>query len=330
MSQTKAQLISGTATQDLTVDNINTTSVNSGQLSNRNLFINGAMLVWQRGVSGGTASNYLCDRFWCAGTGISSARSTDAPAGFKYSTKVTHGGNALSIGQPIELCATGSSQPMVAGEKITVSFYAKVDSGSTESSVLLKFRDTKFSSTNEVSFTSDTGNATLTTSWQRFTKTFTIPAVGATNVMAAFELSGIDRTAYFTGFQMELGDKATDFEHRAFHDELLRCQRYYYHSYNYGTYPGANSDQGSIHVMAFNGAFIRIRTAIPCYMRTSPTVTQYSTDGTANKWKNRDTGSNVNAGTTGVGQSGAGLMFMGNTQGSGQHASCQFVLNAEF
>ena len=36
MSQTKAQLVSGTTAQDLTVDNINTTSINSGQLSNRN------------------------------------------------------------------------------------------------------------------------------------------------------------------------------------------------------------------------------------------------------------------------------------------------------
>ena len=44
MSQTKAQLVSGTTAQDLTVDNINTTSINSGQASGRkNLIINGAM-----------------------------------------------------------------------------------------------------------------------------------------------------------------------------------------------------------------------------------------------------------------------------------------------
>ena len=41
MAQTKAQLVSGTTAQDLTVDNINTTSVNSGALSNRNMIING-------------------------------------------------------------------------------------------------------------------------------------------------------------------------------------------------------------------------------------------------------------------------------------------------
>ena len=31
----------------------------------------------------------------------------------------------------------------------------------------------------------------------------------------------------FTGVQLEVGDTATSFEHRSFHDELLRCQRYY-------------------------------------------------------------------------------------------------------
>tara|TARA_R100001463_G_scaffold67575_1_gene121042 strand:+ start:159 stop:1346 length:1188 start_codon:yes stop_codon:yes gene_type:complete len=35
-----------------------------------------------------------------------------------------------------------------------------------------------------------------------------------------------DSTLEFTGFQMEVGDVATDFEHRLYPDELLRCQRY--------------------------------------------------------------------------------------------------------
>ena len=31
-----------------------------------------------------------------------------------------------------------------------------------------------------------------------------------------------------TGWQLEVGDTATDFEHRSYGDELRRCQRYYY------------------------------------------------------------------------------------------------------
>ena len=34
---------------------------------------------------------------------------------------------------------------------------------------------------------------------------------------------------YITGVQLEVGDTATPFEHRSFGDELLRCQRYYFH-----------------------------------------------------------------------------------------------------
>ena len=100
MSQTKAQLVSGTTAQDLTVDNINTTSVNSGQLSNRNIIKNGAMMVDQRN-SGSTASSspsgsaiYGCDRmqFQNNGTGqlaYNVQQVADAPAGFYYSQKVT-------------------------------------------------------------------------------------------------------------------------------------------------------------------------------------------------------------------------------------------------
>ena len=36
-----------------------------------------------------------------------------------------------------------------------------------------------------------------------------------------------DATWEITGVQLEVGDTATDFEHRSYGDELLRCQRYY-------------------------------------------------------------------------------------------------------
>jgi len=37
-----------------------------------------------------------------------------------------------------------------------------------------------------------------------------------------------DATLEITGIQLEVGDHATDFEHRSFADELRRCQRYYF------------------------------------------------------------------------------------------------------
>ena len=40
-------------------------------------------------------------------------------------------------------------------------------------------------------------------------------------------LSSTSNEWYITGVQLEVGDVATDFEHRSYGDELLRCQRYY-------------------------------------------------------------------------------------------------------
>ena len=53
-------------------------------------------------------------------------------------------------------------------------------------------------------------------------------------------------TFELTGVQLEVGEQATPFEHRSFTEQLERCQRYYEHSYNYGTFPGTASNSGSV------------------------------------------------------------------------------------
>ena len=79
-------------------------------------------------------------------------------------------------------------------------------------------------------------------------------------------------TWYMTGFQAEIGDVHTDFEHRSFGQELALCQRYYYKetatyypATGYGTNPGTNC-------LGVLGQF--------CTMRSSVTVTL----GTASYW----------------------------------------------
>jgi len=51
---------------------------------------------------------------------------------------------------------------------------------------------------------------------------YTFFPTGATQV-----ISTNAATLYLTGVKVEEGDVATDFEHRSYHDELLKCQRYY-------------------------------------------------------------------------------------------------------
>ena len=208
----------------------------TNNLSNRNLIINGAMQVWQRGTSTTTSAAYQADRFWVVNQGTY-ARDNSAPDGFQYSAKLTHSSSDMAIGTPLELPATGNAAPLVATNKFTVSFYGKANSGTEDVNLLCRYRNSKFSGTNQVDFTGTGQTFTLTTSWQRFTKTFTIPTVNANNTIISIEVEGIGATAYFTGFQAELGEVATDFEHRSYGEELARCQRYYYR-----ITPAANDD----------------------------------------------------------------------------------------
>jgi hypothetical protein len=109
MSQTKAQLVSGTTAQDLTVDNINTTSINSGQTSGRkNLIINGAMQVAQRGTSTTAAGYGSIDRISRQVGGTDEAPvfaqvdvasgTTPFTNGFRKALKITNGNQTSGAG----------------------------------------------------------------------------------------------------------------------------------------------------------------------------------------------------------------------------------------
>lgn len=198
------------------------------------LIINGDMQNWQRGTAlSSSPGSYACDRFWYAGTGATSQRSTDVPSGkgFIYSNKLTYGSADMAIGQPIELPATGIQGNLISGQTLTVAFYGKVDSGTEGIGLAINFRNGKFDGTDQQAFTISDNAVTLTTAWQRFTKTFTIPTVHANNIMAAFEINGISKTAYFTGIQCELGTYDTnsipDFQFEDTATSLARCQRYF-------------------------------------------------------------------------------------------------------
>jgi len=248
------------------------------------IFINGAMEVWQRGTAlASDSGNYAADRFWYSGTGMTSQRSTDAPSGFSYSNKLTYGSADMSIGQPIELPAAGEQGMFIAGQKITIAFYGKVDSGTEAISVVINARNSKFSGTNSTSFSTSSDSATLTTDWQRFTNTFTIPTINANNVILAFELAGIGKTAYFTGIQAELGEFNTTtippFQHESYGDSLARCQRYFFKTFAQGTTPAQNVGANNTLV---NGAHTAIQDnrypsyELPVEMRAAGTATSFN------------------------------------------------------
>ena len=78
----------------------------SGPLSHRNLIINGAMQVAQRGTSNISVSStrvYTLDRFSAEKdtNTMTASQSTDAPTGFKYSLKLENGTGASASGSDV-------------------------------------------------------------------------------------------------------------------------------------------------------------------------------------------------------------------------------------
>ena len=198
----------------------------------KNYFINGSALVWQRGTSGisNTAyNNYGCDRWWLANGATSVDRSTTVPSGFQYSMKYTSNGSGSTVGQAIELTATGVSQ-FEAGKEYTMSVWARTDSGVSDLSFIVYYRNSKFSNTNQTNWNPHSVYVgKMTTEWKKFTYTFTAPTVNSNNTVLATEFS-FNKTSYFTGFQFEKGRNATDFEHRSYGEELKLCERYFEYS----------------------------------------------------------------------------------------------------
>ena len=267
-------------------------SIVSANLPGRNLLINGAMDIWQRGTSTSSSGEYQADRFWMSNAATYS-RDTSVPSdNFVYSAKLTYGSSDMAFGQPVELKAAGEASPFLPGGKCTLSFYAKTASGTEAAGVIINFRSSKFVSTNQVAFTAASGNAsdlnfTATTSWQRFTFTFTVPTPHSSSVLAGLEIFGISSTIFITGVQLELGEIATTFEFRDIGTELALCQRYAH----------VVDARGSIDNFApigngrfYNGTDAQILINLPATMRQPPTFDGNHTTSSNTFFLNNDGG----------------------------------------
>ena len=217
-------------------------------LSHRNLIINGAMQVWQRGTSatGLTATDFTTvDRFMANYGGGSSAgtrsveRSTDVPAGFNYSIKITHAGTSSTPNEyAIRTFLEMQDIKHLFGKTAVFSFYYKSNRTGTHAY--------RFSHNNIIGASSINGEFTVnsTDTWER--KEIIITQLqNATGTLTADNLWGIhldcgpimygeglpsfDDGDYFavTGVQLEVGSVATPFEHRSYGEELSLCKRYY-------------------------------------------------------------------------------------------------------
>ena len=81
-----------------------------------------------------------------------------------------------------------------------------------------------------------------------------------------------DSTFEITGVQLEVGDTATDFEHRTYADELIRCLRYYY--YHIGEAKNSGIDSPICIVYYYNNSSAIGLVKFPIPMRTQPNLKQ--------------------------------------------------------
>lgn len=236
--------------------------------SNKNAIINGNFDIWQRGTSFSTASTYTADRFFisAAGSTFSTSRQlftlgqTDVPNEPNYFlrdivTSVAGAANASNLIQHIESVRT------YAGKTVTLSLYAKADASKN---VAVEFVQNMGSGGSPSSNVLGIGVTTLalTTSWQKFTITTTIPSIsgktlGTNNndtldVNIWFEagsnfnsrtnsLGQQSGTFDIAQVQLEEGSSATAFEYRTLGQEIALCQRYYCKSFNINTTPANGS-----------------------------------------------------------------------------------------
>ena len=311
----------------------------------RNLIINGAMQVAQRGTSfTGITSTiaYRMDRwqvgFGAAGSNYSITQSTDVPDNFKYSMKWQRtASNAVTNSIWFSQAFESVNSKVVAGKTCTLSYYAKKGANYSASSSDIQVRIISGTGTDQSATSAITagwtGYATplsttqvITTGWVRYTHTVTFASnVNQVSVNLASNsagTAGADDSLFITGIQLELGETATPFEHRSFGDELLACQRYYEHTYPYGTAPGtANGGIGADHryvgrETASNYGYYTAHYRVE--KRAAATVTVYSYVGTANQIANGDTGGD--SGAVGVIQNGTTSFLPRNTSGSGVSA----------
>jgi hypothetical protein len=218
----------------------------AGVTAGKNAVINGGMDVWQRGTSftGTTLGAYGADRWgYYRGGAVGGAtwtRQSSGLTGFQYSLRAQRNSGDTStqyvgIWQGIE---TINSIPF-AGKTVTVSFYAKAGANYSASANGLGINLITGTGTDEPPY-NFTGSAvaiaqyaTLTTSWQRFTFTATLPA--GTNEISIQIIgyptgtAGANDWFEVTGVQLEQGSVATPFSRAGgtIQGELSACMRYY-------------------------------------------------------------------------------------------------------
>lgn len=285
----------------------------------KNKIINGNFDFWQRASSLAiTGSEYVADR-WLSHEGTSgvatisrqlfSLGQTDVPNNPEYYMRhdqTTGGTGDVGFEQRIEDVRT------LNGQSLTVSFWAKVGSGSMDVTPKLvqNFGTTGSPSTSVITAESAISIDTL---WKKYLVTFALPSINGkvlgsdNNDFLSIQLLTPVSTIFtldVAQIQLEKGLIATEYDNRPLGYELSLCQRYYEKSYNVDVNPGTTTNVGSITILAQTTTTLaaKFRSKL-IEKKTTPTIIWYS-PGTGANGKIRNFSDNVDETVTAITDTG--------------------------
>jgi len=263
----------------------------------KNRVVNGAFEVWQRQVTFAlaTVELYTADRFASKADGAGGAGTATVNRQAFAAGQTDVSGEPTYFLRHAQTVAATQSQPYLATRlegvrwtserTITVSFWAKGDQAFDVDLALLQ----DFGPTGSAAVSGGTDTFSVSTSWQRFTYTTQLPDVAGKSIVDGSHLEvqlAMPQSMTFNldvaDLQVELGDEATPVDRRPFGYELLLCQRFYEHSYPYGTYPGAITEEGQSAGSDQNQRARALTTRFRAEKAVTPAMTWYSPNsGTA-------------------------------------------------
>jgi len=258
--------------------------LNSIDLSaGKNKIINGDFGVWQRGTtfSNPLSEAYTADRWQLQHDGTGATRTisqqtftpgTAPVAGYEgqyfYRYAISAAGTSNTFQQFLQKIEDVRT---FAGQTVTLSFWAKADASRVLTLLYRTDYGTGGSSANQFSV----GSVTLTTSWTRYTVTYSVPSVSGLTIGTSSygqwnfrPPAATVQTIDIWGVQVEAGSVATAFQTASgtIQGELLACQRYYQ--------LGGNGSAGSVWGALFGSPASNLDMHIKMYppMRVSPSI----------------------------------------------------------
>ena len=272
----------------------------------KNKIINGDFFINQRNFTSNTAAfSYNFDRFYQSNGGTSGTF-TLTPQTFTAGAAPVAGYEARNFLRGITAAGANTNTYAIfaqniedvrtlAGQVTTVSFWAKAASGTPKMAVEA---EQNFGTGGSPSSSVQTygGQVTLSTSWARYSVTFTVPSISGKTIGTSANSSALvlnlwtsggsdfnartgsmglqNNTFDIWGVQVEAGSTATPFQTATGtkQGELAACQRYYYRQGGLSLYQAFSPNSPALSTTS-----VYFGVPVPVTMRVVPSAIDYAT-----------------------------------------------------